>query len=710
MKTKSSRRRRGYRAGLPLRAAGFGSAAPRGITSMRTTGSSFSTRCCSARRSAGGAEWVNQRWASFAPAKRLMGKGIFGWSVNRSAASSRPAARMWAPCCREISSETVRGFGVNATKVSSRRASFSASSSRSCATASAVEYPVNTFPAGRSSFSFHVSGLPWLKCFTVALPVRKSTSICRTLALPRRSTQRKLSWASSGLKRSRSSSTATRPSLKRHTARTTSRSPSSFWVSSPSAMSLPLWSLIEGKPCRSACGYRSATPQVGREKSRAHNGRVRVLKLTERTMGIGRSERRVTDRQAAGSFSGRSKSEIDGLAGSRADGLLMDGHRGCHVLEGRSRAVEDHDLLVGRAPGLRTRHHLGELGVDACALHQPGVQRMVQLTDGRALFQDIDHHLGRREDRRLQLLFLGAVRADRGDEGPRPDVLGPNQRGSRRSAGYAHVASGDGLRQVGHRCNRKAQLGRQFLRKLPGAALVRVEGEHALELQDAGDGAELHASLDAASTDGRDARRRAGQVLRRHRGSGAGAEDGDLDGVHHGQGPAVFAVAEHDQTLDGGQTGSARIVREIAVHFGSEGAARSRQQRGLDVKASAGHRNSENRGGRQPAQPAQTEGLLDSGDALVQRQQLGYLAPPQQQRGHRDPPGSTSPDFTSSGARPLAKTRAGGDPPSVAVLPSTRIQPPSLSPTTAASFSSRNWRMRSSCVSPMCTDAGSGSR
>src|SRR6267378_1163988 len=102
MKTKSSRRRRGYRAGLPLRAAGFGSAAPRGITSMRTTGSSFSTRFCSARRSAGGAEWVNQRWASFAPAKRLMGKGIFGWSVNRSAASSRPAARMWAPSCREI--------------------------------------------------------------------------------------------------------------------------------------------------------------------------------------------------------------------------------------------------------------------------------------------------------------------------------------------------------------------------------------------------------------------------------------------------------------------------------------------------------------------------------------------------------------------------------------------------------------------------------
>ena len=125
---------------------------------MTTTGSSFSTRFCSARRSAGGTAWVNQRRASLAPAKRLIGNGIFGWSVNRSAASSRPAARTWTPCCREISSETVRGFGVKATKVSSRRASFW-SSSRSCATASAVEYPVNALPAGRSSFSVQVLGL-----------------------------------------------------------------------------------------------------------------------------------------------------------------------------------------------------------------------------------------------------------------------------------------------------------------------------------------------------------------------------------------------------------------------------------------------------------------------------------------------------------------------------------------------------------------------
>ncbi len=57
----------------------------------------------------------------------------------------------------------------------------------------------------------------------------------------------------------------------------------------------------------------------------------------------------------------------------------MDGNRGCHVLEGRSRAVEDHDFLVGRAPGLRARHHFRELGVDPCALHQSGVHRVVQL-------------------------------------------------------------------------------------------------------------------------------------------------------------------------------------------------------------------------------------------------------------------------------------------------------------------------------------------
>ncbi len=42
--------------------------------------------------------------------------------------------------------------------------------------------------------------------------------------------------------------------------------------------------------------------------------------------------------------------------------------------------------------------------------------------------------------------------------------------------------------------------------------------------------------------------------------------------------------------------------------------------------------------------------------------------------------------------------------------PSTSSHAPSRNPTTGVSFSSRNCRMRSSRVSPMCVDPGSGSR
>src|SRR5437899_4665925 len=59
-------------------------------------------------------------------------------------------------------------------------------------------------------------------------------------------------------------------------------------------------------------------------------------------------------------------------------------------------------------------------------------------------------HLGGREDRGLQLLLLGAVRAPRCDESPRLDVLAPDERSSRRSAGHAHIAFGGRLPEVGH--------------------------------------------------------------------------------------------------------------------------------------------------------------------------------------------------------------------------------------------------------------------
>src|SRR5438445_544902 len=79
---------------------------------------------------------------------------------------------------------------------------------------------------------------------------------------------------------------------------------------------------------------------------------------------------------------------------------------------------------------------------------------------------DIDDQHRRGEDRRIELLLLGAVRAYGGHERSRFQVLAPKQRSTGRRAGDADVAARGSFREIGGRRDANAQPGGHLLREL----------------------------------------------------------------------------------------------------------------------------------------------------------------------------------------------------------------------------------------------------
>src|SRR5262249_35435317 len=112
------------------------------------------------------------------------------------------------------------------------------------------------------------------------------------------------------------------------------------------------------------------------------------------------------------------------------------------------------------------------------------------------------------------------------------------------------------------------------------------------------------------------------------------------------------------------------------------------------------------------AGPVLAERLLDGGDAGVGVEEVldGGAAEDAAGGAHRRRAPSSPPRRASTGAAPRRETRAPGVPTSRNEPPCARTIEPSRRPAAGVAFSSRNWRMRSSCVSPMCVLAGSGSR
>src|SRR5687768_9959040 len=96
--------------------------------------------------------------------------------------------------------------------------------------------------------------------------------------------------------------------------------------------------------------------------------------------------------------------------------LLVNGDGGGDVLQGRSAAVEDRDLVAARAARPTSRHDVTELRVHLLARHQSAGQRMLELTDLGTLLDDIDDECRGRDKLRIDLLLSLAVRADGADE------------------------------------------------------------------------------------------------------------------------------------------------------------------------------------------------------------------------------------------------------------------------------------------------------
>src|SRR5262249_31021192 len=131
-------------------------------------------------------------------------------------------------------------------------------------------------------------------------------------------------------------------------------------------------------------------------------------------------------------------------------------------------------------------------------------------------------------------------------------------------------------------------------------------------------------------------------------------------------------------------------------------------------------------GGRRLALPMLPKCIFHSRDAVVECQQRRNLVARQQQNTfgrHALLPASEKTDSelilksckfepgnTSTGTQPRRKTRAIASPRKIVSPLLTRSMPGSRRPTTGKSFSSRYCMMRSSWVSPMWVEFGSGSR
>src|SRR4051812_18985243 len=119
---------------------------------------------------------------------------------------------------------------------------------------------------------------------------------------------------------------------------------------------------------------------------------------------------------------------------------------------------------------------------------------------------------------------------------------------------------------------------------------------------------------------------------------------------------------------------------------------------------------------RQLALTKKPESAFDGADAVCHREQRANVGGGEQERlsfrFHAELPSNrvrSVPESTSCGATPRWNTRAWCGPLSTAVPFVCRIHEPSRSPMTGGVFSSRNCRIRSSCVSPICLEVGSGS-
>ena len=99
-------------------------------------------------------------------------------------------------------------------------------------------------------------------------------------------------------------------------------------------------------------------------------------------------------------------------AAIRRECALEDERGGSDVLDRRAGRIEDHDLFLRRPPGSFVREDLAKLGVNRPSFEYAGLQRMVQVSDRRALLERVHHERSPREQIGRELPFVLPVDPD----------------------------------------------------------------------------------------------------------------------------------------------------------------------------------------------------------------------------------------------------------------------------------------------------------
>src|SRR5262249_1209208 len=178
-----------------------------------------------------------------------------------------------------------------------------------------------------------------------------------------------------------------------------------------------------------------------------------------------------------------------------------------------------------------------------------GRQRVVRVAERSGLIQDVDDDLRRRQQRRLDFLFLGVIGADCGDEGSRLYRLRVNDRAARRRAGDDDVAGCDGAVEVIDGPDGSADDRRHFERKTAGRGRVAIERVDFGDRPDGRDAPELNPPLRSTPGDRHRRQSFARQIFGGDGGGRAGALNRNLDRIHHGERRAVGQIGEDDDAL-----------------------------------------------------------------------------------------------------------------------------------------------------------------
>src|SRR5512145_2106621 len=104
------------------------------------------------------------------------------------------------------------------------------------------------------------------------------------------------------------------------------------------------------------------------------------------------------------------------------DSALERKRRGGDILEGHAGAVKDDDLLGVEPARMGTGHDVTQLRSDRRRVKASSRERMVQVADGRALFEYVSDDDGVDQEFDVDLMFVRVVRANGSHERARHDV------------------------------------------------------------------------------------------------------------------------------------------------------------------------------------------------------------------------------------------------------------------------------------------------